>query len=199
MNTSFDLLFEIAWRFASLSLLAIGGINALLPEIHRVVVEVEGWMTSAEFADLFALAQLAPGPNAMVVSLLGWKVAGIAGAFVATIASCGPSSVVCYFAIRGLERLRNGAGCDRAHFGERLYARASGRPDRGGGVADDLRRHRGCSDARQSDLDSGRRRTGRRGRRRVTGGLNAVSFFPASFRGNAKRRSGTRSLPSSLP
>ena len=30
MNTSFDLLFEIAWRFASLSLLAIGGINALL-------------------------------------------------------------------------------------------------------------------------------------------------------------------------
>ena len=57
---------EIAWRFASLSLLAIGGINALLPEIHRVAVDVEGWMTSAEFADLFALAQLAPGPNAMV-------------------------------------------------------------------------------------------------------------------------------------
>jgi chromate transporter len=105
MNTSFDLLFEIAWRFASLSLLAIGGINALLPEIHRVVVDVEGWMTSAEFADLFALAQLAPGPNAMVVSLLGWKVAGIPGAFVATIAACGPSSLVCYFAIRGLERL----------------------------------------------------------------------------------------------
>jgi len=108
MNPSFDVLFEIAWRFASLSLLAIGGINALLPEIHRVVVDVEGWMTSAEFADLFALAQLAPGPNAMVVSLLGWKVAGIAGAFVATIAACGPSSIVCYFAIRGLERLRNG-------------------------------------------------------------------------------------------
>ena len=104
-----DLLFEIAWRFASLSLLAVGGINALLPEIHRVVVDVEGWMTSAEFADLFALAQLAPGPNAMVVSLLGWKVAGIPGAFVATIAACGPSSLVCYFAIRGLERLRDGA------------------------------------------------------------------------------------------
>jgi len=107
MNSSIDLLFEIAWRFASLSLLAVGGINALLPEFHRVVVDVEGWMTSAEFADLFALAQLAPGPNAMVVSLLGWKVAGIPGAFVATIAACGPSSVVSYFAVRGLERLRN--------------------------------------------------------------------------------------------
>jgi len=101
-----DVLFEIAWRFASLSLLAIGGINSLLPEFHRVVVDVEHWMTSAEFADLFALAQLAPGPNAMVVSLFGWKVAGIAGAFVATLACCGPSSLVCYFAMRRFERMK---------------------------------------------------------------------------------------------
>jgi chromate transporter len=108
MSASPDVLWEIAWRFASLSLLAIGGINALLPEIHRVAVDVEGWMTSAEFADLFALAQLAPGPNAMVISLLGWKVAGIPGAFVATIAACGPSSLLCFFAMRGLERMRNG-------------------------------------------------------------------------------------------
>lgn len=108
MSASPDVLWEIAWRFASLSLLAIGGINALLPELHRVVVDVEGWMTSAEFADLFALAQLAPGPNAMVISLLGWKVAGIVGAFVATVAACGPSSLLCFFAIHGLERMRNG-------------------------------------------------------------------------------------------
>ena len=108
MSAPPDVLWEIAWRFGSLSLLAIGGINALLPEIHRVVVDVEGWMTSADFADLFALAQLAPGPNAMVISLLGWKVAGIAGAFVATIAACGPSSLLCFFAMRGLERMRNG-------------------------------------------------------------------------------------------
>ena len=106
MSASPDVLFEIAWRFASLSLLAIGGINALLPEFHRVVVDVEHWMTSAEFADLFALAQLAPGPNAMVVSLFGWKVAGIAGAFVATVAACGPSSLVCFFAMRRFERMK---------------------------------------------------------------------------------------------
>jgi chromate transporter len=97
---------ELAWRCAALSLVAIGGINAILPEIHRVVVEVEGWMTSAEFAELFALAQLAPGPNAMVVALIGWKVAGIAGAFVATVAICGPSSVVCYVTLHWWERMR---------------------------------------------------------------------------------------------
>src|SRR5690349_16082735 len=108
MHETLHVLSEIAARFAVLSLVAIGGINALLPEFHRVVVDIEGWMTSAEFADLFALAQLAPGPNAMVVSLLGWKVAGISGAFVATIAACGPSSLVSYFAIRALEGMRNG-------------------------------------------------------------------------------------------
>src|SRR6185437_6578527 len=105
MSGTAHILGEIAVRFAALSLVAIGGINAILPEIHRVVVDVESWMTSAEFADLFALAQLAPGPNAMVVALVGWKVAGLAGALVATVAACGPSSVACYFAWHWADRL----------------------------------------------------------------------------------------------
>jgi chromate transporter len=104
--TTAEILAEIAVRFAALSLVAIGGINAILPEIHRVVVDVEGWMTSAEFAELFALAQLAPGPNAMVVALVGWKVAGGVGALVATLAACGPSSVACYIAWQWADRLR---------------------------------------------------------------------------------------------
>jgi chromate transporter len=107
MHETLHVLSEIAARFAVLSLVAIGGINAILPEIHRVVVDVEGWMTSAEFADLFALAQLAPGPNAMIVALVGWKVAGIAGAIVATIAACGPSSVACFIAWHWADRLQH--------------------------------------------------------------------------------------------
>jgi len=106
MSDTFHALTEIAMRFAALSLVAIGGINAILPEIHRVVVDLEGWMTSAQFADLFALANLAPGPNAMIVALVGWKVAGVTGALVATIAACGPSSVACYIAWHFADRLR---------------------------------------------------------------------------------------------
>lgn len=102
-----NVLLELAWRGAALSLVAIGGVNAILPEVHRVVVDVEQWMTSAEFAELFALAQLAPGPNAMVVALIGWKVAGVPGAFVATIAICGPSSLLCYGALHWWNRLRD--------------------------------------------------------------------------------------------
>jgi chromate transporter len=106
MHASAQVLVEIAARFAALSLVAIGGINAILPEIHRVVVDLEGWMTSAEFADLFALAQLAPGPNAMIVALVGWKVAGVTGALVATIAACGPSSIACFIAWHWADRLQ---------------------------------------------------------------------------------------------
>ena len=105
MSTA-EILVEIALRFATLSLVAIGGINAILPEIHRVVVDVEGWMSSAEFAELFALAQLSPGPNAMIVALVGWKLAGVAGALVATLAACGPSSIACYVAWQWADRLR---------------------------------------------------------------------------------------------
>jgi chromate transporter len=107
---SVDVLVELAWRCAALSLVAIGGINAILPEIHRVVVDIEHWMTSAQFAELFALAQLAPGPNAMVVALIGWQVAGIPGAFVATLAICGPSSVLSYTVLHWWDRLRDWPG-----------------------------------------------------------------------------------------
>jgi chromate transporter len=104
MTANLHALSELAIRFSALSLVAIGGINAIVPEIHRVVVDVQGWMTSAEFARLFALAQIAPGPNAMVVALVGWKVAGVMGALVATVATCGPSSLACYYAWRWADR-----------------------------------------------------------------------------------------------
>ncbi len=86
----------LALDFSILSLLAVGGAITVLPEMHRSVVEVHGWMSGAQFAELFALAQASPGPNILVVSLIGWKVAGIAGALVATAAVCGPSCLLTF-------------------------------------------------------------------------------------------------------
>jgi chromate transporter len=88
------LLVSLAVTFASLSLVSIGGANALLPELHRQVVTARGWMTDPTFADLFAVSQVAPGPNILLVSLIGWQVAGGAGMLVATIAVMLPSSVL---------------------------------------------------------------------------------------------------------
>jgi chromate transporter len=95
---------ELARTFALLSLVSIGGVNALLPEIHRQVVDIHGWMTDQAFATAFAIANASPGPNVIFVSLIGWQVAGLAGLLVATLALLIPSSVLAYFAGRVLTR-----------------------------------------------------------------------------------------------
>jgi chromate transporter len=97
---------ELALQFGILSLLAIGGVNAIIPEIQRRVVEVEGWLTNVDFAQAFAIAQAAPGPNLLIVSLIGWKAAGFAGALVATLAICGPSSALTYGVAAVWDRFR---------------------------------------------------------------------------------------------
>ncbi len=72
-------LVSLAAIFSQLSLLAFGGGNTILPEMQRQVVEVHRWMSQADFSAMFALAQAAPGPNMMIVTLIGWHVAGWPG------------------------------------------------------------------------------------------------------------------------
>jgi chromate transporter len=104
MNSPTGTLLTMAWTFGLLSLLAIGGANSTIPEMHRVAVEVQHWMTDSQFADMFAISQLSPGPNVLIVTLIGYHVAGIAGALVATFAMCGPSAVFAYFVSTMLTR-----------------------------------------------------------------------------------------------
>jgi len=104
MNAPIGTLFTMTWTFALMSLLAIGGANSAIPEMHRVAVDVRHWMTDAQFADMFAISQLSPGPNVLIVTLIGYHVAGLAGAAIATVAMCGPSAVVAYFVSRTLYR-----------------------------------------------------------------------------------------------
>jgi chromate transporter len=100
-------LVTLALIFAELSLLAFGGGNTILPEMQRQVVDINHWMTARDFSALFALAQAAPGPNMMVVPLVGWHVAGFAGVLVTSLAKFGPSSIVTAFALRLWERFKD--------------------------------------------------------------------------------------------
>ena len=94
-----SLVLELFREFAILSFVAFGGATALLPEMHRVVVEQHQWLDETTFTHLYAIAQAAPGPNVLVVTLIGWKVAGLAGALAATLAMCLPMSVLIYMLI----------------------------------------------------------------------------------------------------
>jgi chromate transporter len=98
---------ELAIQFALISLVTVGGATAVLPEIHRAVVDVHGWMSGETLANLFALAQAAPGPNIMVITLIGWEVAGLSGALVATAGMTGPAFVLTYGVSRLWQRWQN--------------------------------------------------------------------------------------------
>jgi chromate transporter len=78
-----------------------------MPEMHRLAVDRHGWMSDGEFADLFALAQAAPGPNAMIVTLIGLRAAGLAGALAATLAMCLPSCALTFTVAQLVDRFRD--------------------------------------------------------------------------------------------
>jgi chromate transporter len=104
MNSEPSPLFALISTFALLSLLAVGGANAAVPEMHRIAVDVHHWMTETQFADAFAISQLSPGPNVLIVTLIGYAVAGVAGALGATVAMCVPTAVLAYVVSRRLSR-----------------------------------------------------------------------------------------------
>ncbi len=99
-------LITLAGYFALMSLFAIGGANSAIPEMHRLVVDGRHWLTDQEFTQSFALAQLTPGPNIIIVTLIGYHIAGLAGAMVTTLSMCGPTCLFAFFAARASERFK---------------------------------------------------------------------------------------------
>jgi len=82
--------------FCLLSLLAVGGGSAVLPEMQHETVAVHHWVTDQQFATIYSLGQMAPGPNMSMVALIGWQVAGVAGLLVVLVAFYLPSSFLVY-------------------------------------------------------------------------------------------------------
>ena len=95
---------QLAGVFASLSLLSIGGGNAVLPEMHLQAVRGHHWMTDSQFADIFSISQTAPGPSILIVTLVGYGAgltvggvpAAIVGGVIATVAMVVPAGSLMY-------------------------------------------------------------------------------------------------------
>jgi chromate transporter len=90
------LLVQILLTFSVLSLVAVGGANSVLPEMHRQLVEIRGWLDDATFSQLYALAQAAPGPNILVASVMGWRIAGAGGMAAATLGMLLPAAALAW-------------------------------------------------------------------------------------------------------
>jgi chromate transporter len=80
-------LFSLAWHFVVLSIFAVGGgISMLVPVMHQEVVLQYHWLDERAFAESLAVAQSAPGPNFLLVPIIGFHVAALPGAIVSLLA-----------------------------------------------------------------------------------------------------------------
>ena len=99
---------QLFLHFLTLSLLAIGGAITTAPEMHRYLVGQQHWLTDTQFTSSIAIAQAAPGPNILFVAVLGWNVAGLAGAGVAMAGSLLPSTTLVLSATRWARANKDG-------------------------------------------------------------------------------------------
>ena len=93
-------LLRICGVFGAASLMSFGGGNAIVPELELQTVHQYGWLSEQQFADIFAIAQVAPGPSTLLVTLLGFRAAGLAGAAAATVAMVLPAGVLVFIIAR---------------------------------------------------------------------------------------------------
>lgn len=101
------MLLELALHFGLLSLISIGGMLSVIPEMYRYLVDVKRWITPSDFIQMFAIGQAAPGPNVLIAGLIGWKVDGLAGALVALTAICGPAAILAFWVAGLWERMKD--------------------------------------------------------------------------------------------
>ncbi len=81
-------------HFLLLSLLSVGGAIATAPDMHRVLVDQEHWLTNAQFNASIAIAQAAPGPNVLFVAAIGWNIAGLPGVVATMVGILLPSTLL---------------------------------------------------------------------------------------------------------
>ena len=89
------ILLELFAAFFQIALFSVGGGYAAMPLIRNQVVQVHGWMSMSEFADLLTIAEMTPGPIQLnAATFAGMRVAGVSGALCATLGAVTPSLVL---------------------------------------------------------------------------------------------------------
>ena len=99
-------LLRLALVFGKIGAVVFGGGFVMIPFIQREVVQHYGWLTQQQFVDAIALGQITPGPILISATFIGYKVQGLAGAVVATLAVFLPSFLMTALAARQMIRLR---------------------------------------------------------------------------------------------
>ncbi len=87
-------LFHLSAVFTMMGLLAFGGGTAVLPEMQHVTVHTYQWLSDAQFRSIYSLGQISPGPNMLMVLLIGYRLSGAVGAIVVGLAFFVPDCII---------------------------------------------------------------------------------------------------------
>ncbi len=92
---------------AGMSLLLFGGGFVVIPLVEQIVVQEQAWLTRQEFIDAIALGQITPGPILISAAFIGYKVMGLVGAAIATVAIFLPPALLMLVSAHFLTRMRD--------------------------------------------------------------------------------------------
>jgi chromate transporter len=107
LTGSLALLAGLVRIFVPIGVMTFGGGLAMIPAIDHMVVTEQGWLDPKAFADAIALGQITPGPVAICATFIGYRVAGLSGALVATVAMFAPATGVALVAGHSIDRFRS--------------------------------------------------------------------------------------------
>ena len=106
--------------FSGMSLTLFGGGYVFIPMIQKIVVESYRWISVEEFNAAIALGQITPGPILVSATFIGYKVAGVAGALVATVGIFVPPAMLIVLATHWLDRVQRSPFLQRVLRGIRV-------------------------------------------------------------------------------
>ncbi|MFO7952307.1 MAG: chromate transporter [Bacillota bacterium] len=90
-----SLLLSLFLSFFRIGLFTIGGGYAMIPLMEAEVIKVHGWMSSSEFLDIIAVAEMTPGPVSVnAATFIGYATAGVPGSVLATLGVISPSLIL---------------------------------------------------------------------------------------------------------
>ena len=92
--------------FSYLSILTVGGGMAAFPEMKVLTVDVHKWLTFPQLIHIYSVGQMAPGPNMMMIVVIGQWAGGLLGAVVPSWHSSGPTAVLAYAVAKGWRKLK---------------------------------------------------------------------------------------------
>ena len=113
------ILLRLFWEFFKTGLFAVGGGMATLPFLYSMA-EATGWFSAAQLADMIAVSESTPGPIGVnMATYMGFTVAGIPGAIIATLGLIAPEVIIILIIARVLQKFRQNKLVDAAFYGLR--------------------------------------------------------------------------------